>query len=288
MTGYGRAQLTNDLGSFVAEIQSLNRKHLEISIALPKELSQFESEARKWISEHVARGQVNVRIYAEYEKGLPVVVKPNLPLARQMKAAWDALAEDLNVSYDASILFSQEDLLIVDLSNLSDKELYQNILREVIQKAIQEWVQMRLEEGKHLQKDLLQRLNTLKDAIQKIAQMAPQVTERYIQKLREQIEKVLPQSSENQERILREIVVFADKTDISEEITRFNSHINQMQKNIEKSVTAIGKATEFLIQEMNREINTIGSKSGDLIISQQVIIVKTELERIREQIQNVE
>lgn len=289
MTAYGRACVSSHLGRFVAEIQSVNRKHLEINTFIPKELNRFDPDIKNWIASQVFRGSINVKIIVAFEKESPLVVTPNLPLARQIKKAYDMIAEELGIEngFKLSMFANEQGVLLYD-EDIKDEEKYRDSLKQVIESALGDLVEMKKREGAILQKDIADRLQDLHKLIRFIADKAPGATERYRQKLKERLEEVLPGHIENEEKILREISIFAEKVDISEEITRFNSHLLQFENTMDKASGGVGKTLEFLVQELNREVNTIGSKASDIEVSKRVIEIKSELERIREQIQNIE
>lgn len=291
MTAYSRASLTTSLGHFTAEIQSVNRKHLEVNAFLPKELLRFDSEIKKMLNDLVSRGQINLKIFATFDQQAPVVVIPNLPLVRQMKAAWDQIAKELNLDaargFTLEMLADQEDVLLYE-ENLQDEELYRVAIKNVVELALKDLIAMKIREGVALQQDISLRLNNLRRCIGLIADKTPGATQKYRQKLIERLEELLSGCVENEERILREVAVFAEKIDISEEVTRFQSHLDQINALLEGSASSVGKTLEFFLQELNREANTVGSKSSDVEISRLVIEIKSELEKIREQIQNVE
>lgn len=291
MTGYGRSTLSSKLGRFVAEIQSVNRKHLEISIALPKEFARFEMDLRKFIGTLLLRGQVTLKISALFETTSPVTVTPNRGLAQQIKTAWETLANELDLDLDETallrILSGTENILTYS-DELQEEESYRTALFDLVQQALQHLLEMRIREGSHLQKDISGRFHLLRTNMDFIASQANEATTRYRQKLIERIEEILPGAVENEERILKEVALYAERADITEEVTRFYSHLDQSMALVHSEKAAIGKTLEFLLQELNREINTIGSKSSNVAVSQKVVEIKSELERIREQIQNVE
>lgn len=289
MTAYGQSSITTSLGRFSFEIQSVNRKHLEIHLNIPKELLRFDHEVRKLISSVVSRGQVTFRLNARFEGTAPTIVTPNLPLARQMKAAWDILAKELNLAPPDSLelLASQPDILLFS-DELANEDLYRKMIIEGVQAALQKFNEMRQKEGTALQKDIEKYFVQTRDRINQISHYAPNATAKYRQKLKDRIEEVLPGSVDNEERILKEICLFAERVDITEEITRFRSHLDQCADVLSADAMHSGKTLEFLLQEMGREINTIGSKSSEIEVARLVIEIKGDLERIREQIQNVE
>lgn len=290
MTAYGRASFQSKVGHFVAEIQSVNRKFLEINAQLPKELSRFDAELKKWILSHVSRGNITLKIWASFDEMIPVVVHPNLPLARQLKKAWDLIAEELNVpltQFDLSLLSSEEELITFE-ENLQDENLYRNALKSVVELAMQGFLQMKKAEGSVLQEDISERLSKTRIWVKAIEVKAPSAPAKYREKLIARLEEFLVGSNiEHEERILREVAIFAEKVDITEEVIRFFCHLNHAEELL-NSNESVGKTLEFVLQELGREINTIGSKSSDLEIARLVIDIKSELERIREQIQNVE
>lgn len=293
MTAYGRAAKTLSLGHFVVEIQSVNRKFLDIACLLPKELSSIEGEIKKAVGAVVSRGQVTIKIFVSYGEKIPLSIEPNLPLAKQLKKAWEEIFFSLDmkqatVTPELLASASSTSGLFLYKSQLIEEKEYLGAILEVLQSALQEFLQMQRKEGKALQQDLEKRLERLQEGIVQIEALIPRATERYRQKLMQRLEELLPGRVENEERILREIAVFAEKTDIAEEVIRFQSHLQQMKDFFLSSKENVGKHLEFLIQELNREINTISSKSSEIAISRLTIEIKGELERIREQIQNVE
>lgn len=291
MTAYSRVSVETEVGHFLIEIQSVNRKYLEINTDLPKDLLRFDSNIKKWITNAISRGQVNVKVFSVADKEKSLMIIPNIPLAREIKNAWDKIAQELGLSgkegFNLQMLLEEKDILNYE-EVLHDVDLYQKILHEIIQKGLKDLIDMKTQEGAHLQQDILQRLNLLAEAIKKIEAKADNSVSKYRQKLIQRLEEVLPGSVENEDKILREVCIYAEKVDVSEEIVRFHSHLKQVQVLIHSEATNIGKKLEFLLQELHREINTIGSKCADVDISHAVVDVKTELERIREQIQNVE
>lgn len=291
MTAFGRKSLTAELGRFVIEIQSVNRKHLEINVMLPKEFMRFDVDMRNWISARVTRGQINVKVSIATTKESPLTVSPNLPLIRQYKAAWDQIQDELSLQADDGAfitLLNRDTGIFLNEENLKDEAAYHTALKLAVDQALDELMGMKLKEGAVLQKDLSSRVDKLGKWIAEIAAKAPGATQRYRQKLLERMIEVLENLSEVDERILKEVAIYAEKIDIAEEIVRFNSHLDQFVNLIGSESESIGKTLEFLIQELHREINTIASKSSDLEVSRLVIDCKSELERVREQIQNVE
>lgn len=290
MTAYGRASVNTKVGHFIVEIQSVNRKFLEINVFLPRELDQFDIELKKWLMPHLARGQVTVKVNVTFEGAVPFIVKPNLPLARQLKNAWDKIAGELQLDVDEfrlSLLAKTEGLLSYE-ENHEEEENYREALKSTLEIALKGFLQMKIQEGAVLQADISSRLDKIRQLIQIVEQKSPFATRKYREKLVARLDELMPGHVENEERILREVALFAEKIDITEELTRFNCHLVHFEELIHSQVISVGKTIEFVLQELNREINTISSKSSDLEIARAVIDVKSELERIREQIQNIE
>lgn len=289
MTAYGRAISHNSVGRFVIEIQSVNRKFLEVSVDLPTELSSFDLEMKKWILPFLHRGQVSVKVSAFFEDAAPLVVRPNLPLVRRLKEAWDTIAKEIEVNetFSLSLISRTEGVLQYD-ENEEDEEVFREILKKTLEMAFDSFLQMKKQEGAVLQEDLAKRLEFIKCAVREIESKTPQVVEKYRKKLLDRLKDILPADLQNDERILREIALFSEKVDIAEEITRLECHLKHFTEVMEGESIGIGKTLEFIVQELNREINTVGSKSADSTIARLVIDIKSELERIKEQIQNVE
>jgi uncharacterized protein (TIGR00255 family) len=216
-------------------------------------------------------------------------VTPNLPLARQLKQAWDAIADDLNLknSFNLSLLAKVPGLFAYDY-DLNQEEKYREILFQAVSTALENLNAMKRKEGTVLESDIRGRIKILFGVIQRITALAPNATDRYRQKLKERLEEIVPGCVENEEKILREVAIFADRIDITEEIIRFNSLLVQFEDLLKKESNGIGKTLDFLTQELNREVNTIGSKSSNHEVTKCVIEAKSELEKIREQIQNIE
>ena len=291
MTAYGRATTHSPLGNFVCEIQSLNRKFLEIYIQIPPELASFEAEVRQWISSSVGRGKVSVKIHAAFEELTPVSIKPNIPLARQVKSACTAIAEAVGLKSEEALLLQvlgNEPGLLLRQEAIEDTESYRAELRKATDKALASLVEMKAVEGKTIHADFVARCSTLAGWISAIEAKAAGAVDLYREKIKSRIEEHVPTAFEHEDRLLREICLFAEKVDISEELTRFRSHLKQFDEMLNSGKEGVGKTLEFLLQELHRETNTIGSKSTDLDTSRLVVEIKSELEKIREQVQNVE
>lgn len=291
MTACGRATLAVPLGHFTVELYSVNRRHLEINNCFPQEFLCFDADLKRWIASAVSRGFVTAKLVAQFKKETPVTLRPNLALARQLKGAWEEIARELNLplekGFKLEMLSGVEQMILVE-DNPDILNDFRDILREVVHIALDQLVEMKEIEGMVLSQDILARLENIKVAVDEIALLALDAPKRYQDELKKRLEELLPGRIENEERILRELCIYAEKLDVSEELTRLKSHVDQFVNLVKAPNVSVGKTLEFLVQELNREINTIGSKASELKISQLVIVVKSELERIREQIQNIE
>lgn len=289
MTAFGRAVQQSELGRFVAEVQSLNRKFLDISVQLPRELSYLEADLRNLLSTKVQRGKVSLKIIAVYQETLPLTVLPNLPLAKQLKEAWAAISQEVGIPLEGMTLemFAGQEGILLFQEN-SNEQQYRSIVESVVVEALDALLTMKMREGEAIRQDFLLRLDCLKGGLETIGELSKEGTKRYQEKLKKRLEDILPGFLANDERILREVCIYAEKIDIAEEITRLDSHIAQFHEMLLARKEEKGKALEFILQEMHREINTIGSKSDDLNITKAVLQMKRETERLKEQVQNIE
>lgn len=291
MTAFGRAVHASSLGRFVAELHSVNRKHLEINTFIPYELLRFDAEIKRWIAAEVGRGQVNVKISASFEKFSPVKITPNLPLIKQYRDAWRSVTEALRIQPNDALflqmLSDKKEIFLSEEEALEEGEI-KSVLQELVLHALTQLKEMKQREGALLFQDIAARFARLPSLIQEIAVKAPGATQRYRQRLMDRIAEIMGGQMVEEERVLKEVSIFAEKIDIAEELTRFESHLQQAREMMHSIGAGVGKTLEFLLQELNREINTIISKSSDLDVSRTVIEIKSELERIREQIQNIE
>jgi len=290
MTAFGRASIENSIGRFTAEIQSVNRKYLEINCYLPKELARFEADIRHWVGACVARGQINLRVFAFFEKSSPLVVKANIALAKQVKEAFEQIGKELKLADSTvklELLARQEGILLYE-EDLQNEDVVRAELRKVIDLALLPFLEMKKKEGLELHHDIAMRLKRLGEWIEQIAVRATGASSKFRQKLIDRIKEVAAGCSDNEDKVLREVAIYAEKVDVTEEIIRFRSHLKQVNELINTPHESIGKKFEFLLQELSREANTTGSKSNDIETVQLIVAIKTELERIREQIQNIE
>lgn len=290
MTAYVYRSIATNVGQLTIELQSLNRKHLEVMTYLQKELSRYETDVKKLVGNVIKRGQINVRLSLQCHEISPIKVSANLSLAKQLREAWEEIARALGMAgtpFDLHLLKEESGLFIFE-DTLNKQEEFKAEILNALQQAVEELISSKEQEGKVLFDDIEGRVGLLATYIETITEKAGGAVERYRQKLIDRLEEVRPGSIENEERILREICLFAEKIDIVEEIIRFRAHIALIRQTMNSSEIAQGKKLEFILQEMGREVNTIGSKCSDVELSHLVVEMKSELEKIREQIQNIE
>lgn len=281
MTGYGKGKAHSDIGEINVEIQSVNRRHLELHSFLPKSLQPFDHEARRYLQDHLQRGYITLRAHAYFETASHLSVKPNIAVALQFKEAWDSVAKKLGGgAFQLEYLRDYPELFSHEVDDKKGEEVKALFLK-ALENAFSAFEKMRKEEGKILEKDKKERILLLKKWIEEIEKRSQDAVSKYRDKLVERLSQIIGVELED-ERLLKEIALFSEKIDITEELLRFNAHLKTLEK--EKS----GKKLEFILQELGREINTIGSKAQDYEISRLVIEVKCELEKLKEQTQNVE
>jgi uncharacterized protein (TIGR00255 family) len=288
MTGYGRGQSVLNGSKYSAELNSVNRKQSDVVVTLPRELSELEARIRDVVHTEVARGRLNVVITCHHSPSAPQNLALDAGLARVYYRAMLDLQKELKASGEISIetVLRAPGVLRVPEEQMSAESSWPPI-ESALKEALRELVKMREKEGKHLAKDLIQRLKSVRGCVRKIRQLQPAVVKRYRQALQERIARAGIEAPLEDERLVKEIVFFADKSDVSEELTRLDSHFIQFAHHLRKR-EAVGRTLEFMCQEIGREFNTLGAKANDVDISQLVVICKAEMEKIREQIQNIE
>jgi uncharacterized protein (TIGR00255 family) len=287
MTGFGAGQARAGGIRVAVELSSVNRKQLDVVLRLPPQMAAFESRIQKLIQTQISRGRVSGSVQIESSDGEPAVAV-DLPRAAATVDAIRRASKRLNLKEDlsASLLLQVPGLLQTRATEQPPETVF-NCFEKALTAALKKLNTMRTREGKALEADLAARLKTLESMLADIRTRAPSVVAAYRNKLLLSLEQAGLENIARDERVIKEIALFGERSDISEEITRLESHIAQC-RNMLRGREPSGRALDFLAQEFLREINTIGSKANDLEITQQVVAFKTELERIREQIQNVE
>ena len=289
MTGYGRGESTSQNYRLTVEIQSVNRKQLEFAVALPKELDALEGKIKSFLSRFISRGRVQVRVkLSDLEGNDCTEPKINQALASSCIHSLQQVAANLGAKdITLELLTRLPGVLKIDLK-IPDPELIWEAVEAASREAVEGLIAMRETEGEHLYTDLSSRIETMREALTDVRNLAADMPERQRQQLMERLKQAgLEQIDLNDDRILKELVIFADKSDISEEMTRLESHFNHFHT-LCKGQKQVGRSLDFLVQEMFREINTIGSKASNHEIAHIVVALKTELEKFREQVQNLE
>ena len=285
MTGFGKSSLINTKREYQMEIKSVNHRYLDINIRMPRQLIYLEETIKKEIASKIKRGKIEV--YITFENKGSNIVTLNKKLAKIYIEQLKQLAEETNISPEINVL---EVAKMPDIFNVTSDENDEEIKQEIIEltnNATTKLVEMRKFEGIKIAQDLQKRVELINNKIIKISKISTRLIEEYIVKLEKRIKEILKTEDIDKNRLAQEVVIYADKCSIEEEITRLKSHSNQF-KELLITDEAVGKKLDFLIQEMNRETNTIGSKANQLEIINYVVDIKTELENIREQIQNIE
>lgn len=289
MTGYGRGDCSQDGFKITVELSSVNRKQSEISFTLPREMEMLEAQMRDAINRHIARGRLTVRVMLHSGGNSAARMHLNVPLAKAYTRELNKLARQLKLSGSVTLdhLVRAPGVFQTD-EQIAEEENFWPAVEKALDKALGALVKMREREGAHLKQDLIERVTIMRQAATQIQKHAPKVAERYRDQLIERIRNAnLETPAPDDERLLKEVVYFADRSDITEELTRLQSHFQQFEDCV-KTGEPVGRTLDFLAQEMNREINTIGSKANDSLISREVVTLKAELEKFREQAQNVE
>jgi uncharacterized protein (TIGR00255 family) len=291
MTGFARASKVLALGHFLVEVQTLNKKYLEVFSTLPKELFSFEVEMKRWVAQRIQRGRVTIKVSVTFKDETPVKISVNKPLLKQLQTAWQEVANGFSGgslgSEHLSLLAGEESLFLVDQVE-EVQDAFRDALHTTLNEALDKLLVMREREGSELASDLLQRIANARKLIDHIEVHAEDAVAKYRKKITATIQEFTEAVIDNEDRILREVCLFADRLDISEELVRFRAHLNAAEEAISKSEGPIGKTLEFFLQELFRETNTIGSKCSNSLISHSVVAIKGELEKMREQVQNVE
>lgn len=285
MTGFGRSTINVKRGNFNVEIQSVNRKYFESVVFLPKDYGSLEIELKKLIAQKVFRGQVTLRVYFNSLHSVDDLL-PDIKNLQSLKKAWEKIAIKLQLDpkkIDLNFLVGQ--MKLTQKEN-SDFENEKKAILKCLDKALNDMISMKIKEGDELLKDIQGRLKSIEKSLDKIQKIGAVGLKNYEKKIREKLLVILKQNM-SEERIVQETALYAEKVDITEEIVRLKSHIKQFFSNI-KSEEIIGRKLDFLIQEMMREANTISSKSADKDLSALIVDIKSQLEKTREQIQNIE
>jgi uncharacterized protein (TIGR00255 family) len=287
MTGFGRGEASQDNITFSVDIKTVNHRYSDISVRLPRMVSPLEEKIREYMGSKLNRGKID--IYINYDSfGQDTKVKLDTNLASAYVDSLSILKQQFGIKDDISLSLITKfpDILKLETEE-KDLDFLWSVLYSAIEQAVESLVEMRSREGERLCKDMLEKLDSINSTIDQIKAKSPELVEVYKNKLYDKIKEMTKDIQLDENRLLTEVAIYADKSSIDEEIVRLKSHIEEFKKTLHVQGT-IGKKLDFIVQEMNREVNTIGSKASDLGVVNNVIAMKTEIEKIREQVQNIE
>ena len=288
MTGFGRCEVQKDSRKFTVELKSVNHRYLDVNIRMPKKLNFFETAIRTLLKSYANRGKVDIFITYEELSQTQVSVKYNAALAAEYMKYLKQMEEEFGLENDVrvSTLSRYPEVFTMEEQSEDEEELW-NGLKEALEGAFTQFVETRKTEGENLKKDIISKLDLLSEQIGFIEERSPQIVAEYRAKLEDKMKELLADTQIEESRIASEVILFADKICTDEEVVRLKSHISHMRNTLEEK-DEIGSKLDFIAQEMNREANTILSKANDIEVSDRAISLKTEIEKIREQIQNIE
>ena len=288
MTGFGRCEVQEAERKITVEMKSVNHRYLDVNIKMPKKLNFFEAAIRNELKNYIQRGKVDVFITYEDFTESNVCVKYNKELAAEYMKYLNKMAEDFSMDNDVRIscLSRYPEVLTMEEQTIDEEALWQ-LLDKAIRGAAEGFVETRIKEGEHLREDLIGKLDGMLSHVDFITERSPQIITEYRQKLEDKVKDLLEDTKVDENRLLMEVTIFAERVCVDEELVRLKSHIETTKETLIQG-GSIGRKLDFIAQEMNREANTILSKSNDLEISNRAIELKTEIEKVREQIQNIE
>ena len=286
MTGYGRAEYSKDGIDLLVEIKTVNNRNFDLNIKTPRSFMAFDDMIRKTVQSHVKRGRIDLFVTFSDKRQKETALDVNVEKAIAYYNASVVIAEKLGLDNDVTVASVMRAPDVVNDTTIPDASEFEGIVKETVNLACENLNKMRKIEGEKLIADMLSRMDVIKDLREKILVRAPSVTAEYKVKLKNRIEEALGDVNYDESKLLAEVAFFADKVNIDEELTRLNSHISQFRDIV--SVSGAGKKLDFLMQEFNRETNTICSKSNDIEVTGYALSLKNEIEKVREQVQNLE
>ncbi len=288
MTGFGRGEATSALGKVSVEMKSVNHRYLDMNIKMPRKFNALEGDIRNYIKERVQRGKVDIFINYEDYSEENVNVKYNRAVAKEYMAYFSQMSEEFGLENDVKLskLVSMPEVFSMQTGEEDEEGLW-NLLKEALDVAVDRFVAVRDKEGEQLKEDLLGKLSYMSGLVDQVEERYPQILAEYRARLTAKMEEFLAAGNIDEGRIAAEVVVYADKCCVDEETVRLRSHIKQVEEAL-NSDGSVGRKLDFLVQEMNREANTMLSKSVDVSLTDVAINLKTEIEKVREQIQNIE
>ena len=288
MTGFGRHEMVTDECKISVEIKAVNHRYLDLGIKMPKKFIYFEASMRTLLKDHIQRGKVDIFVTYEDYTDAKVFLKYNRSLAQEYMDSFKKMSDDFGIDNDVKVSMLARCPEVLTMEQVpEDEEHMWELLKDALLKACEGFVESRIREGENLKNDLIGKLDHMLSMVDFIEERSPKILEEYRQRLGDKVRELLQNSTIDESRILTEVTVFADKICVDEETVRLRSHIEGMKKEL-LAGGSVGRKLDFIAQEMNRESNTILSKSNDLEISDQGILLKTEIEKVREQIQNIE
>ena len=288
MTGFGRFESVTDTRTISVEIKAVNHRYLDLGIKMPKKFNFFESAMRGLLKDYIQRGKVDVFVTYEDYTEEKVSLKYNSSLAAEYMDNFKKMAEQFGIDNDVKVSMLARCPEVLSMEQVpEDEDQMWALLSEALKHAAENFVETRVREGENLKNDLISKLDNMLSLVDFIETRSPKVLDEYRKKLEDKVKDMLQSTTIDESRILTEVTIFADKICVDEETVRLRSHIEGMKKELLKG-GSVGRKLDFIAQEMNRESNTILSKSNDMEISDQAIILKTEIEKVREQIQNIE
>lgn len=289
MTGFGRSEIAQVDRKITIEMKAVNHRYCEISIKMPKKLSFFEAGIRNVLKQFIGRGKVDIYItYDDYTEN-NVCVKYNADLAREYYSNLEKISKEFGIENDVRVssLSRYPDVFTLEEQTIDEKELW-NLVEDAVKIAASRFVETRISEGEHLKQDILSKLDGMLRLVDFIEERSPQIVTEYRSKLLAKVAELLGDTKVDESILVTEVTIFADKICVDEETVRLRSHILNMKEALENDSDNVGRKLDFIAQEMNREANTILSKASDLDITNKAIDLKTEIEKVREQIQNIE
>ena len=288
MTGFGRNEVSDEARKITVEMKSVNHRYLDINIRMPKKLSFFEANIRSVLKQYLERGKIDIFITYEDFTENRLSLKYNADIAKEYLNYLKQMSGELDLENDirVSTLSRYPEVFSMEEQTLDGDEVWK-ILESAIHHGAKQLVLTRTAEGENLKKDLIEKLDSMLNLVDAIEEHSPQIVSEYRKKLEEKVKELLCDTQIEESRMIAEVVLFAEKICVDEEIVRLRSHIGHMKNTLEEG-GGVGRKLDFIAQEMNREANTILSKANDLTISNTAINLKTEIEKVREQIQNIE
>ena len=288
MTGFGRCEVSNEDYKISVEMKSVNHRYLDLGIKMPKKFNAFEADIRNLLKSGIQRGKVDIYVTCETFSDKAVSLNYNEALAREYMDIFARMSEQFSIENDVKVsaLSRYPEVIVTGQSEEDEEELW-SLLKEALTGALEKFVAQRTKEGEHLCRDLVGKLDAMLDWVAAIELRSPQILKEYRAKVEDKVKELLEGSGIDENRIAAEVTLFADKICVDEETVRLTSHIRTMKDALLKG-GAVGRKLDFIAQEMNREANTILSKANDLEISGTAIELKTEIKKVREQIQNIE